>query len=134
MLLHCSVSFDEYSSALGSGIRKLNLIPQPVEYQGKTLRMVGVFSKNREEWILLSYSNFLYGHTMIPLYDTLGIETIPFVLNQSEIATIFCSAVSVLTLLKVADLGQLKNIVTMDQLTPETVDKCKERGLNVLTF
>lgn len=37
------------------------------------MKMVGVFSKNREEWMLLEYANFLYGNTMIPLYDTLGI-------------------------------------------------------------
>lgn len=37
------------------------------------MKMIGVFSKNREEWMLLEYANFLYGNTMIPLYDTLGI-------------------------------------------------------------
>lgn len=44
------------------------------------MKMVGVFSKNREEWMLLEYANFLYGNTMIPLYDTLGPESIPYVL------------------------------------------------------
>jgi long-subunit acyl-CoA synthetase (AMP-forming) len=39
-----------------------------------TLKFVGVFAKNREEWLLLDYANILYGNTMIPLYDTLGNE------------------------------------------------------------
>jgi len=87
--------------------------------------MVGIFAKNREEWMLLEYANFLYGNTMIPLYDTLGPDTIPYVLNQSGIETIFVSAPSVLTLLKVGDLGKLKNIVTFDTLTQDSVDKLK---------
>jgi long-chain acyl-CoA synthetase len=45
------------------------------------LKLIGVFSKNREEWFVLDYANMLYGNTMIPLYDTLGPETVPFVLN-----------------------------------------------------
>jgi long-chain acyl-CoA synthetase len=71
---------------------------------------------------------------MIPLYDTLGIDTIPFVLNQSEIATIFCSAPSVLTLLKCGDLGKLEYVVTLDDLTQETIEQCKQRGLKVFSF
>jgi len=85
--------------------------------------MVGVFAKNREEWMLLEYANFLYNNTMIPLYDTLGPETIPYVLNQSQIETIFCSSLSVPTLLSVADLGNLKNVVSFDPLTEEVANK-----------
>lgn len=51
--------------------------------------MVGIFAKNRKEWMILDISNMLYGFTMIPFYDTLGIlfninlgaESIPFVLE-----------------------------------------------------
>jgi len=36
--------------------------------------MVGIFAKNRKEWMILDISNMLYGCTMIPFYDTLGIK------------------------------------------------------------
>lgn len=52
---------------------KLNLIPEEIKYEGMNLKLIGVFSKNREEWLLLEFANFLYGNTMIPLFDTLGI-------------------------------------------------------------
>ena len=68
---------------LGAGIINLNLIPDIVKYEKHDLKMIGIFAKNREEWFTLDYANMLYGNTMIPLYDTLGIETIPFILNQS---------------------------------------------------
>lgn len=63
--------------------------------------MVGVFSKNREEWLLLEFANILYGNTMIPLYDTLGLESIPYILEQTKLVTLFISAGSVDTILKV---------------------------------
>ena len=63
---------------LGSGMEHLGLVPLINEYNdGKRsykLKMVAVFSKNREEWLLLEYANILYNNTMIPLYDTLGIS------------------------------------------------------------
>lgn len=65
---------------LGSGLEHLHLVPK-VHHNDLHLKFVGVFSKNREEWVLLDIANILYGNTMIPLYDTLGPETIPFVLN-----------------------------------------------------
>jgi long-chain acyl-CoA synthetase len=107
------------------------LIPNVHDYEQWKLKLVGVFSKNREEWVLLEYANFLYGNTMIPLYDTLGPESIPFVLNQSEIDTIFCSAPSILTLLKVGDLAKVKNVVTFDALDEDVLQKLKDRGLTV---
>lgn len=68
---------------LGAGINELNLIPEVQEYKGFQLKMIGVFSKNREEWLLLECANILYGNTMIPLYETLGLEAFPYILNQT---------------------------------------------------
>lgn len=45
------------------------------------MNLVGVFAKNREEWLMLDYANFLYNNTMVPFYDTLGQESISFVLE-----------------------------------------------------
>ena len=92
----------------------LGLVPEISEYKDYKLKMVGIFSKNREEWALLDMANMLYGNTMIPLYDTLGPQSIPFVLNQTNITTCFCSEPSVKTLMLTADLGKVKNIILLD--------------------
>jgi long-chain acyl-CoA synthetase len=68
---------------LGSGIVNLNLIPTPEIYEGQELRMIGIFSRNREEWLLLDIANTLYGNTMIPLYDTLGLDSIPYIFEHT---------------------------------------------------
>jgi long-chain acyl-CoA synthetase len=43
--------------------------------------MLGIFSKNREEWLMVEYADFLYNFTSVPLYDTLGEEAFKFVLD-----------------------------------------------------
>lgn len=37
------------------------------------MKLVGIFSKNRYEWIVADVACMLYGLTIVPLYDTLGI-------------------------------------------------------------
>jgi long-subunit acyl-CoA synthetase (AMP-forming) len=37
------------------------------------MKLVGIFSKNRYEWIVADLACVLYGMTIVPLYDTLGI-------------------------------------------------------------
>lgn len=36
------------------------------------MKLIGVFGKNRREWMILDIANILYGYTMVPFYDTLG--------------------------------------------------------------
>ena len=47
--------------------------------------MTGIFSRDREEWLILDIANILFRGTMIPLYDTLGPEAIKYVLNHSNV-------------------------------------------------
>ncbi|CAD8054344.1 unnamed protein product [Paramecium sonneborni] len=124
----------DIAELLGSGIKNMNLIPNPVQYDGQELRMIGIFSKNREEWLLLDIANTLYGNTMIPLYDTLGLETIPFILEHTQMSTLFVSNSSVDTLLKVKEYHALKNIVTFDELSQEIVQKLGDKGLKVINY
>jgi len=52
--------------------------------------MIGIHAKNREEWVTLDMANSLYGNSMVPLYDTLGPDTIGYVIKHSGISTCFC--------------------------------------------
>jgi long-chain acyl-CoA synthetase len=85
---------------LGSGMENLNLIPPISEYNNYKLKLVGVFSKNREEWSVLDVANMLYNGCMVPLYDTLGPDSISYVLKHSNITTCFASEASILILQK----------------------------------
>jgi len=54
----------------------LNLAVELSEFKHYKLKMVGIFSKNREEWLLLDIANTLYNVTMVPFYETLGPDSI----------------------------------------------------------
>jgi long-chain acyl-CoA synthetase len=78
----------------------LKLVPVVDEVKDLNLRLVGIFAKNREEWVVQDVVNFLYGFSMVPLYDTLGPENISYCIAHSGMRTIVASAPSVDTLLK----------------------------------
>lgn len=79
----------------------------------QNLKMVGVFAKNCEEWTILDVSNMLYGHVMIPLYDTLGPENITYCLRHSGITTCFATGPSITQLAKTENIGVIKTIVVL---------------------
>ena len=51
-------------------------------------RLLGLFSKNRYEWVLGEQAANAYGAVTVPLYDTLGAEAVSFILLQSEMQTV----------------------------------------------
>ena len=46
-----------------------------MEYHEKHhgMKLIGIFAKNRYEWMVVDVLCCLYGLTSVPLYDTLGI-------------------------------------------------------------
>lgn len=55
--------------------------------------------------------------TIIPLYDTLGPESIEHCLKNSGVTNMFASSASVDTLLKTKNLANLKFIIALDPIT-----------------
>ncbi|CAK71079.1 unnamed protein product (macronuclear) [Paramecium tetraurelia] len=119
---------------LGSGIINLNLIPKPEVFEDQQLKMIGVFSKNREEWLILDIANTLYGNTMIPLYETLGFESLPYIFEQTQLNTLFISESNAQTILKVSNYHALKNIICFDELSQEIIEKFNQKGLKVMPY
>jgi len=59
-------------------------------------------------------ASVLYGFTTIPFYDTLGPETISYMLNHTNLITMTCDKLGVEKILKSEDLGRLRNVVTFE--------------------
>jgi long-chain acyl-CoA synthetase len=49
------------------------------ETTGEDYRFIGIYAKNREEWISCDIASILYGITTLPFYDTLGLDALKFV-------------------------------------------------------
>lgn len=89
----------ELVDALAAGMSSLQL---------RAKAPVGLFSINREEWIITEQACFASSFVTVPLYDTLGDEAIVFIGNQTEMEIVFTSR-DKLSLLQ----GLLKRIPTI---------------------
>jgi long-chain acyl-CoA synthetase len=90
----------EIAENLGSGLITLNLVPELHEYENFKVRLMGIFSKNRPEWLIQDCANFLYGFAMVPLYDTLGPENISYCIDHSGMRCILAASGPIDVLLK----------------------------------
>ena len=122
---------------LASGIEQLALAPKISEYEDLSLSFLGVYSKNREEYLIIDMVSAMYGHTIVPIYDTLGPDAVQFVFEQTNLSTLFCSneyLPALLTSAKNNKLGKVKNIVVWDTLCIGAVGDFDNAGINLMTF
>jgi long-subunit acyl-CoA synthetase (AMP-forming) len=57
------------------------LCPKVDAEDGRHFGMIGLYAKNREEWIVTDFASILAGIATVTLYDTLGKEFIEFIIN-----------------------------------------------------
>ena len=105
---------------LAKGIQALELCPESDEFEGQQLSFMGLYSKNREEYLTLDWACQYNSVTTVALYDTLGSESVAYIVNQTGLTTIACdvSLVEKLLLFKKTNGAKdsLKNIITFDAL------------------
>ncbi|KAJ2365060.1 medium-chain fatty acid-CoA ligase faa2 [Coemansia sp. RSA 2610] len=76
---------------------------------------LGIYSINRPEWLLAEFAGFRSSKYSVALYDTLGAESVEYIVEHAGVATIVCSIDKVPKLLKLKQrLPSLKAIVSMD--------------------
>ncbi|KAG1149273.1 hypothetical protein G6F37_005233 [Rhizopus arrhizus] len=86
---------------------------------------IGIWSVNRPEWTIAELAISAYSLYTIALYDTLGPDTVEFVINHAEIETVICSGDHIADLLKIKHkLPKLKTIVSMDR-----IDEIPQQGM-----
>lgn len=71
---------------------------------------------------------------MVPLYDSLGPDSISYVLAHSGISTCYCSTPSITTLSKTKELHHLKNIVALDPVPEDLESEMKKRGITIYKY
>lgn len=78
---------------------------------------IGIWAVNRPEWVITDLGCASYSLYTVALYDTLGPDTVEFVVNHAELETIVCSGDHIADLLKLRHkLPNLKTIISMDSL------------------
>jgi long-chain acyl-CoA synthetase len=97
---------------------------------------VGIYAKNRPEWIIVEHATYTFSNVLVPLYETLGAEACVFSLNQTEMQIVFCDTLAKAKSLlgEKAQCLYLKHLVVMEEITDEDRNAFTEVGLTLYSF
>lgn len=102
----------------------------------KSLKVIGLCSINREEWLVTDLACNLIGVTSVPLYETLGDEMLEMILKQTELSTLFGSEACLLNILRLVNgkIDSLRQIVLFDELSKDLEKLAEEMGIEILNY
>ncbi|KAI9102624.1 hypothetical protein DFS34DRAFT_609930 [Phlyctochytrium arcticum] len=96
---------------------------------------VGLFSINRPEWIIAEQASFCNNLITVPLYDTLGVEALEYIINQTELRLVTATCDKAKFLLQVKDkLPSLKHLVIMDTPDEALITLGREHDVEVISY
>ena len=118
----------EISTNFGSGLSKLQI---------GVGQMLGIYAPNCFEWVHAIDASCLYGFVIVSLYDSLGPDSLQYLVEHSKMTTILVSSKNVSKLMKLllADKSFVENIILIgDEEYEETKREGAEINVNVYTF
>lgn len=111
----------------------MNLAPEVHEYQDYKIRPIGVFARNREEWVLLDLASIFYGFVLTCLYSTM--PEIQQSIQIAGLSTIFGSKEWLNVLIKLeGSLEPLKTYVCFDKFDENDVNLAKAKGITLVPY
>ncbi|KAI9998121.1 hypothetical protein PInf_002455 [Phytophthora infestans] len=94
--------------------------------------MVGVFSKNQLEWCLVSHACDRMSYVLVPLYDTLGPDAVPFIVNHTDLRVLFCGEKQFEVVLDcVAACPSLKIVIQFEPVTEKQLQQATEKNIEL---
>jgi len=123
-------------TSLAKAFEKLALL-NTVEYAGYKQKTIGVFCKTREEWLYTWIACWYSTACIVPLYDTLGEESIEWIVRQTELRCVVTTTpfVQKLCRLKIeGKLDSLKSVILLDPLKKEEEQEIIKAGLTQYNF
>jgi long-chain acyl-CoA synthetase len=108
------------SEAFAKYLMRDALCPEIITQDGR-FRFLAIFSKNREEWTVADLGAQMTSITVVTLYDTLGKDSLEYILNQTKIRTCLVTSDKMHVLLelhKEGKLEHLQHIIYLDEPKP----------------
>jgi long-chain acyl-CoA synthetase len=128
------------SKDIGAGLMNMELCPvtsHAEEVYRKDWRFIGIITKNRMEFALLEQAANCYNITLVPVYDTLGPDTLNFICTQTKMKTLACAnenLPNIVKSIKGDSNHDLKKIITFNCPTQEEKDLASSVGLSVVSL
>lgn len=98
------------------------------------LGVVGLYSKNREEWMVCDLACGMQDLTSVPLYDTLGPDNLVFIVEQTQMRCVALSSAQKASIYKLSKAGRLPTISVLVQFEPVTEEDRKEAEDHSITI
>ena len=108
-----------------------------IEHDGEKWKFMGIYAKNREEWMVTTLANMKNSVVTVAFYDTLGPQAVEFVIRQTQLTSISCAGQYVAGLIKLKKDGKadsLKNIISFEPVTEDQKNAGAEVGIDVHYF
>lgn len=96
---------------------------------------VGIYCQNRAEWVIAEHAANSMSMILVPLYDTLGVDAVKFIVNQAQIAAIICDEgkfANTMAVLK--DCKSIRLVVKMGKVSEADVSQGQLHGKIVESF
>ncbi|KXN90530.1 Long chain acyl-CoA synthetase 6, peroxisomal [Leucoagaricus sp. SymC.cos] len=111
---------------IGSALHSLF---QKGEVGGGDYETVGIWSVNRPEWQILDIAMQTYNKVSVSLYDTLGTDSVEYIINHAYTTVVFSTSDHISTLLKLAPKTPcLKLIIVIDAIPVQSAKIFMEWG------
>ena len=108
------------------GLNILNLCPIIKFEDESPFRFLGIYSRNKKEWLLSYLGAMRDSITIVTIYDTLGDKAVEFILEQSQVISVVIEIKALKKILELAKRNktfQLKNLIVIDK--EEDEETCK---------
>lgn len=119
----------------GSGLLKLGAVdkvtvdaPGPVDAM-----MLGVYGTNSLEWLICEQTANAFGFTIVPIYDTIGEESIIYILENSYVNLVVADSACAQKLIKVLPKAKGSTLRTIIVTGKETVSPA-DTGVEIVLF
>lgn len=93
--------------------------------------------KNCMEWVLAEYGIYCLGGATVPFYDTLGPDTVQFILSQTSLQSVVCTRAELHRLCEAKQSGEcpfFTHAIVVDGVIPEAAEMAKKASLEVISY
>lgn len=127
------ITYDEVNrkvERIGWGLQRLGL----GELNEDGHAFLGLYAKNRAEWILMDLACNFQSITSVPVYDTLQSDSLDYIVEQTGMKGVACSLKSSENILKLKKEGMvsgLRLIIQFEEVTAELKKEFESLGMEI---
>lgn len=116
------------------GLQSMQLVPPASS--ADTLRALGFFARNSAEWVVGALACYRLGIVVVPMYDTLGPDTVRFIAAQTGASAIICYPTGLATVLAVGARagGPLRTAIVIGAPSAQQRTDAAAAGVALHTF